>query len=166
MFVRKFYQRKDKCDMTLIDRFKMLMDREQLTAGAFADKIGVSGATISHILSGRNKYPSAEVMLKLADSYQGLNLNWLLTGQGDPGIDMGSGSLLSDTSASYGTSSASMSAAQLDENATDSANDANAQKYRKDFALSPAAVEKVVKRKIREIRVFYDDNTYETFSPS
>ncbi len=151
--------------MTLIDRFKMLMDREQLTAGAFADKIGVSGATISHILSGRNRYPSAEVMLKLTDSYQGLNLNWLLTGQGDPGIDMGSGSLLPETPASS-TPEMSMPASQLDENVTDSAKDANAQKYRKDFGLTPTAADKVLKRKIREIRVFYDDNTYETFSPS
>lgn len=148
--------------MTLIDRFKMLMDREQLTAGAFADKIGVSGATISHILSGRNRYPSAEVMLKLTDSYQGLNLNWLLTGQGDPGIDMGSGSLLQETSAS----STSEMSQQPDENVTDSNADADAQKYRKDFGLMPAATDKVLKRKIREIRVFYDDNTYETFSPS
>lgn len=151
--------------MTLIDRFKMLMDREQLTAGAFADKIGVSGATISHILSGRNRYPSAEVMLKLTDSYQGLNLNWLLTGQGDPGIDMGSGSLLSETPASS-TPEMSMPASQLDENATDSTKDADAQKHRKDFGLMPTAADKVLKRKIREIRVFYDDNTYETFSPS
>ncbi len=151
--------------MTLIDRFKMLMDREQLTAGAFADKIGVSGATISHILSGRNRYPSAEVMLKLTDSYQGLNLNWLLTGQGDPGIDMGSGSLLPETPASS-TPEMSMPASQLDENVTDSNADADAQKYRKDFGLMPTATDKVLKRKIREIRVFYDDNTYETFSPS
>ncbi len=151
--------------MTLIDRFKMLMDREQLTAGAFADKIGVSGATISHILSGRNRYPSAEVMLKLTDSYQGLNLNWLLTGQGDPGIDMGSGSLLPETPASS-TPEMSMPASQLDENVTDSTKDADAQKYRKDFGLTPTAADKVLKRKIREIRVFYDDNTYETFSPS
>lgn len=151
--------------MTLTDRFKMLMDREQLTAGAFADKIGVSGATISHILSGRNRYPSAEVMLKLTDSYPGLNLNWLLTGQGTPGIDMGGGSLLTEASTSS-TSEMSMSASQHDENVTDSTKDAEAQKYRKDFGLTSAATDKVVKRKIREIRVFYDDNTYETFSPS
>ncbi len=151
--------------MTLIDRFKMLMDREQLTAGAFADKIGVSGATISHILSGRNRYPSAEVMLKLTDSYQGLNLNWLLTGQGDPGIDMGSGSLLPETPASS-TPEMSMPVSQLDENVTDSNADADAQKYRTDFGLTPTSADKVLKRKIREIRVFYDDNTYETFSPS
>ena len=35
----------------------MIMDREKLTAGAFAESIGVAQATISHILGPRNKYP-------------------------------------------------------------------------------------------------------------
>ena len=38
----------------------MIMDREKLTAGAFAESIGVAQATISHILGPRNKYPSTE----------------------------------------------------------------------------------------------------------
>ena len=43
--------------MSIKDRFKMIMDREKLTAGAFAESIGVAQATISHILGPRNKYP-------------------------------------------------------------------------------------------------------------
>ena len=35
--------------MSIKDRFKMVMDREKLTAGAFAESIGVAHATISHI---------------------------------------------------------------------------------------------------------------------
>ena len=37
--------------MSIKDRFKMIMDREQLTAGAFAESIEVAQATISHILA-------------------------------------------------------------------------------------------------------------------
>ena len=47
--------------MSIKDRFKMIMEREKLTAGAFAESIGVAQATISHILGPRNKYPSTEV---------------------------------------------------------------------------------------------------------
>ena len=36
--------------MSIKDRFKMIMEREKLTAGAFAESIGVAQATISHIL--------------------------------------------------------------------------------------------------------------------
>ena len=51
--------------MSIKDRFKMIMDREKLTAGAFAESIGVAQATISHILGPRNKYTSTEVIISL-----------------------------------------------------------------------------------------------------
>ena len=73
------------CDiyaMSIKDRFKMIMDREQLTAGAFAESIDVAQATISHILSSRNN-PSTEVILKLHKRYNDINLEWLLTGKGN-----------------------------------------------------------------------------------
>ena len=54
--------------MSIKDRFKMIMDREQLTAGAFAESIEVAQATISHILASRNN-PSTEVILKLHKRY-------------------------------------------------------------------------------------------------
>ena len=59
--------------MSIKDRFKMIMDREQLTAGAFAESIDVAQATISHILSSRNN-PSTEVILKLHKRYNDINL--------------------------------------------------------------------------------------------
>ena len=48
----------------------MVMDGEKLTAGAFAESIGVAQATISHILGPRNKYPSTEVILRLHQRYE------------------------------------------------------------------------------------------------
>ena len=73
--------------MSIKDRFKMIMERENLTAGAFAEKIGVAQATISHILSARNKYPSTEVILRLHQQYSDINLEWLLTGEGSMTAD-------------------------------------------------------------------------------
>lgn len=61
----------------------MIMERERLTAGAFAESIGVAQATISHILGPRNKYPSTEVILRLHQRYNDINLEWLLTGEGE-----------------------------------------------------------------------------------
>ena len=54
--------------MSIKDRFKMIMEREKLTAGAFAESIGVAQATISHILGPRNKYPSTEVVIVTSTS--------------------------------------------------------------------------------------------------
>ena len=56
-------------------------ESEGLKSSALADNIGVNRATISHILSGRNK-PSIDFLQKLLNSYPELNVNWLITGIG------------------------------------------------------------------------------------
>lgn len=80
--IKKRYNCNNIYAMSIKDRFKMIMDREQLTAGAFAESIDVAQATISHILSSRNN-PSTEVILKLHKRYNDINLEWLLTGKGN-----------------------------------------------------------------------------------
>ncbi|HIG32920.1 MAG TPA: XRE family transcriptional regulator [Flavobacteriales bacterium] len=63
------------------NRLKKWMEYEDLKSSAFADKIGVNRATISHILSGRNK-PSIDFLEKLLYVYPEVNANWLITGIG------------------------------------------------------------------------------------
>ncbi|HHC78510.1 MAG TPA: XRE family transcriptional regulator, partial [Flavobacteriia bacterium] len=53
----------------------------QLSAAAFADKIGVQRSSISHLLSGRNK-PSLDFVLKVLDVFNEVELYWLLNGKG------------------------------------------------------------------------------------
>ena len=53
-----------------------------LSASAFADKIGVQRSGISHILSGRNK-PSLEFVMKLHSYFPEVSLYWLLNGKGE-----------------------------------------------------------------------------------
>ena len=62
-------------------RLKNWMESEGLKSSALADYIGVNRATISHILSGRNK-PSIDFFQKLLSTYPDLNSNWLITGIG------------------------------------------------------------------------------------
>ena len=63
------------------ERLKNWMESEGLKSSALADIIGVNRATISHILSGRNK-PSIDFLQKLLSNYPNLNANWLITGIG------------------------------------------------------------------------------------
>jgi len=65
----------------MYNRLKEWMESEDLKSSSFADKIGVNRATISHILSGRNK-PSIDFLQKLLRAYPNLNSNWLITGIG------------------------------------------------------------------------------------
>jgi transcriptional regulator with XRE-family HTH domain len=62
-------------------RLKNWMESEGLKSSELADHIGVNRATISHILSGRNK-PSIDFFQKLLNTYPNLNSNWLITGIG------------------------------------------------------------------------------------
>jgi len=62
-------------------RLKNWMKTEGLKPSVLADTIGVNRATISHILSGRNK-PSIDFLEKILSVYPKLNANWLISGIG------------------------------------------------------------------------------------
>ena len=62
-------------------RLKKWMDLEGLKSSELANNIKVNRATVSHILSGRNK-PSIDFLGKLLNFYPKLNTNWLITGVG------------------------------------------------------------------------------------
>lgn len=58
------------------------MDFYGISASNFAETIEVPRSSISHILSGRNK-PSLEFVLKTIETYQEVDLYWLLKGIGN-----------------------------------------------------------------------------------
>lgn len=65
-----------------IDRLKLILEYYKLTATDFADNINVQRSSISHIISGRNK-PSLDFVLKVSDSYEEVDIYWLLKGIGE-----------------------------------------------------------------------------------
>ncbi len=66
--------------MELVDRFKYLMKLNNLSASAFAEKVGVQPSSISHILSGRNK-PSLEFIQKVLVQFPKVSADWLISGK-------------------------------------------------------------------------------------
>ena len=67
------------------ERIELLMKCYELSPSQFAEKTGIQRASVSHIVSGRNK-PSLEVMLKIHDAFPELDLKWLMTGVGEEPI--------------------------------------------------------------------------------
>ncbi len=63
------------------ERLKNWMKNRGLKPSVLADSIGVNRATISHILSGRNK-PSIDFLEKLLNVHPNINANWLISGIG------------------------------------------------------------------------------------
>lgn len=135
-----------------------------MTAAQFADKIGISPSSLSHILSGRNN-PSLEVVMKIHKACDYISLDWLLYGEGQMETDVDSDNNLNFDSSLFG------------ENSLFTPDRQAAPEYRKENEVkAPVYTPKEIVReeikyiekpakKITEIRIFYDNGTYETFKP-
>lgn len=66
----------------MIDRIKKIMDSENMSAGRFADEIGIIGSRLSHYLSGRNNV-SLDLIMKILERFRGINPEWLIFGRGE-----------------------------------------------------------------------------------
>lgn len=177
------------------DRIELLMKSYNLSPSQFADKTGIQRASVSHILSGRNK-PSLEVMLKIYEAFPGLSMEWLMAGVGEgPGnsasdvVETVSAPVLQPQSAGLFGGFDGDSAENndrlpfVDPSAIEPMQPvvkkprinpvaprqadvvAPQPEKRKAAQLRQVAQPSVVQRKIKEIRIFYTDGTYETLVP-
>lgn len=64
-------------------RLNQLFGQLRVSPSRFADEIGVQRSNISHLLSGRNK-PSFDLMVKIIERYPKVDIEWLITGKGEP----------------------------------------------------------------------------------
>ncbi|WP_035336427.1 helix-turn-helix transcriptional regulator [Dokdonia sp. PRO95] len=60
-------------------RLQEIMDANELSATAFAEKMQVGRATISHLMAGRNK-PSLDFVMTVVSTFPEVELQWLLYG--------------------------------------------------------------------------------------
>ncbi len=69
--------------MEISERIRLVINSQNLTAAAFADKLGVQRSNVSHVLAGRNK-PSFEFLEKLITAFPSVSVAWLVTGETKP----------------------------------------------------------------------------------
>ncbi len=152
------------------ERIELIMKSYGLTPSQFADKAGVQRASVSHILSGRNK-PSLEVMLKIFEAFPGLDMQWLMTGRGV--APTGEAAATAQPLAAVqnelfpavqpvAATAFAGPAVQKTEQRSTPVERAPRRSARVAASPSPAPV---VAKKIKEIRIFYTDGTYETMFP-
>lgn len=67
-------------------RISQFLNAENITQAQFADTIGVARASISHIISGRNK-PSYDFIASVLKHYPRINPLWLILGKGRMYVD-------------------------------------------------------------------------------
>ncbi|MBO7544628.1 MAG: helix-turn-helix transcriptional regulator [Bacteroidales bacterium] len=62
-------------------RLLAFLKAENISQTDFADRIGISRAAVSHILSGRNK-PGFDIISKIVHQFPTLSAEWLIAGTG------------------------------------------------------------------------------------
>lgn len=64
----------------MIERFKKILEKEELQPRELAVKLGIQPSAISHILNGRNN-PGVPVLQKIMTVFPNINPDWLLLGK-------------------------------------------------------------------------------------
>ena len=133
----------------------------------FAEKIEISPSSLSHILNGRNK-PSLEVVMKIHKACTYVNLLWLLYGEGE--MENQENATVPEDSAISGMMMYGESPIFASNGTEDGENRKEMQLKTPVFAPKEIVREEVKyvekpARKITEIRIFFDNGTYETFRP-
>lgn len=158
------------------ERIRKIMEDVKMSQQDFAAKLGISPASLSSIFTGRTN-PTNNHVQAIHKAFPYISVNWLLFGEGEMFTTIKDEEQAA-TDMSHGASGASGGAAPASSLFDDmpmpmSAPLGATENVQRPMpqAVAPRTVETVkivdkVVRKIREIRVFFDDGTYETFVPS
>jgi len=67
--------------MTINNRIELIIKDFGLNKNSFSNRIGVNPTVIHNIIKGRNA-PGYDLMNKIALSFDNIDMNWLITGEG------------------------------------------------------------------------------------
>lgn len=146
------------------DRIRLIMEKENLTPAKFADSLDINRAVISHILNGRNN-PSLDVVTKILELMDYINPEWLLRGTGNmykTGVDVQSRLKEPDLFHQDQEKSDQRSMNIIQSKDSGLSNTINQQQVTDNKYIE---FEKKQDKKITQIIIYYNDNTFEKFTP-
>lgn len=149
---------------TMKDRISSLMKHMGMSQKRFAAEICISEGALSSIFSGRTK-PTLNTVNNIHERFPEVNMGWLMDGKGEMFISSPSIPLQTDPN-EEGSSVAITQISGLPIQSGFMEQVANPQRMAPQTAISMSEGKNIDKplRRIAEIRVFYDDGTFETFS--
>ncbi len=181
--------------MDIVSRLKQFLEVTGTSNSTFADTCGIARPTLSQLLTGRNKRVSDEMLAKIHASYPSINMMWLAFGEGEmfgPNANTASAAIFdADGQSPVDTAAASSASDDLMQGqqgsihfgdepydaSPDSSHDALSQASSgtgaglnpkpgfKGLQATQKAFSPADGRRIVSITVFYNDNSFETFSP-
>ena len=157
------------------DRIRQIMESQHMTQQVFADFIGLAPATLSSIYNERTR-PTLSVVEAIKKKIPNISTDWLMFGSGDMYVasSASADSLFpTDNVGANGGQIAQNPMLDFDQPQSPTPQQGAQTPYSFNSVKStPSNIErtevKIIdkpQRKVKEIRVFYDDQTWETFVP-
>ena len=155
------------------DRIKQIMDAQQMSQQAFAAFIDMSAATLSSIFNGRTK-PTLAIVEAIKTKIPNINTDWLMFGSGTmykssseaPAVSPSSTSSKTEPMLDFGFDEGSSTGKE-------SKSEPLVKQEIKGVNNTPREIPKTEikfvdkpQRHVVEIKVYYDDFTYESFYPA
>ncbi len=175
--------------MDIISRLKLFLEQNGISNSQFADTCEIPRPTLSQLLNGRNKKVSDEVISKIHAAYPALNILWLMFGDGEMYVSHAASSPGNSVSqnlsktpqggnlfmgANMGTN---VSHGNSRQPSTINFNDDNSGKGNSGAMALSSALQSIARnsgstpapssqgRRIVNIMIFYDDNSFEQIVP-
>ena len=149
------------------DRIRKIMESQHMSQHNFAQFIGVSTAALSSIFNGRTK-PTLNTVEAIRSKLPDISLEWLVFGTGDMLIhntDTQSVAAKAANTDVEPTLDFELDATALPDGANEEPILKSVERTPKKSAKNDVKIFNKTHRRITEIRVFYDDQTYESFTP-
>lgn len=174
------------------ERIRAVMDYAQMTQQDFAARIGISPASLSNIFTGRTN-PTQKQVMAIHGAFPEINVSWLMFGEGEmilssPMVDNRAAQNNELQGGVMPTSQTAIEPAPMSSQGhslfdaepvlpqhvvSESPRPSYSPRREVHNAYRPNAISSQMAinidkqaRKIKEIRVFFDDGTYESFVPS
>lgn len=140
------------------ERIRTLMVSRHMTQQDFASFLGLSPATLSSIFNGRTR-PTLMTVSQLKEHFPELNTDWLLFGRGEMFLVVGDDE---GTTTPLAADDLFIDVPPTPAPAITAPSPAPAAPTAAPIAAAPTPKP----RRVVEIRVYYDDSTYEAFNPA
>ena len=146
------------------DRIISLMKHLGMSQKVFAAEICISEGALSSIFSGRTK-PTLNTVSNIHERFPEVNMGWLIDGKGEMFNTTAQGSMLSEVKDGASFSGPSQSSGiPIQTNFMEQLSGTQQMPLQTPFSMLETKNIDRPMRRIAEIRVFYDDGTFETFA--
>lgn len=162
------------------DRIKAIMESKHMTQKVFAQFTGINEGTLSLLLRDKTQ-PTLKIYDAIHKHFPDISMEWLFDGVGSMYRNEGTSTPTSGATSSSADSSASADGGALSSggNQSGAGSPTSPSLFASDGSMSPSSASAVgnnkgvpiikyidkPQRKITEIRVFFDDQTWESFVP-